>query len=66
MHMLESDIPPPVIKTFLGHVSITKTMIYASADFEMVSMYLRDKDPYAEQEEQNIIDQMPILPAFLL
>jgi len=49
-HMLESGIPLPVIKTFLGHVSISTTMIYASANYEMVSKYLRDKDPYAQQE----------------
>jgi len=47
-HMLESGIPLPVIKTFLGHVSISTTMIYASANFELVSKYLKDKDPYAE------------------
>ena len=32
-HMLESGIPLPVIKTFLGHVSISTTMIYDSANF---------------------------------
>jgi len=49
MHMLESGIPLPVIKTFLGHVSIATTMVYASANFELVGKYLRDKDPYADQ-----------------
>jgi site-specific recombinase XerD len=48
MHMLESGIPLPVIKTFLGHVSIATTMIYASANYELVNKYLRDKNPYAE------------------
>ena len=50
MHMLESGIPLPVIKTFLGHVSIATTMIYASANYELVSKYLRDKNPYAAQD----------------
>jgi site-specific recombinase XerD len=66
MHMLESGIPLPVIKTFLGHVSISSTLVYASADFEMVSRYLRDKDPYAEQENEEIKESMPALPSFLL
>lgn len=48
MHMLESGIPLPVIKTFLGHASIGTTMIYANANFELVSRYLKDKNPYAQ------------------
>jgi site-specific recombinase XerD len=50
MHMLESGIPLPAIKTFLGHVSIATTMIYASANYELVNKYLRDKNPYAEDD----------------
>lgn len=50
MHMLESGIPLPAIKTFLGHVSISSTLVYASANYEMVNKYLRDKNPYAEQD----------------
>jgi len=61
MHMLESGIPLPVIKTFLGHVSIATTMIYASANFELVSKYLRDKDPYAIQDAQINLRDSPIL-----
>ena len=65
VHMLESGIPLPVIKTFLGHVSIASTMIYASANYELVSKYLKDKDPYAEQDA--IPDQSggSIIPHFL-
>jgi len=65
IHMLESGIPLPVIKTFLGHVSISTTMIYASANFELVSKYLRDKDPYAEQDA--VVDHpvRSIMPQFL-
>ena len=54
MHMLESGIPLPVIKTFLGHASIASTMIYAYANYELVNKYLREKDPYAEQEDGTI------------
>jgi site-specific recombinase XerD len=67
MHMLESGIPLPVIKTFLGHVSIATTMIYASANFEMVSKYLRDKNPYATDVSNNT--EQPIdsfIPQFLI
>jgi len=64
-HMLESGIPLPVIKTFLGHVSISTTMIYASANFELVSKYLRNKDPYADQDA--VLEHMTgsIMPQFL-
>ena len=65
MHMLESGIPLPVIKTFLGHVSIMTTMIYASANFEMVSKYLRDKNPYADQENESSEHQGLVIPSFL-
>ena len=65
MHMLESGIPLPVIKTFLGHASIATTMVYAAADFELVSRYLKDKDPYAAQEVESTQEQNFVLPAFL-
>jgi site-specific recombinase XerD len=65
MHMLESGIPLPVIKTFLGHVSIATTMIYASANYEMVNKYLRDKNPYAEQDVA-AIPNGPVIPYFLM
>ena len=65
IHMLESGIPLPVIKTFLGHVSISTTMIYASANFELVSKYLRDKNPYAEQDAVLEHSIGSIMPQFL-
>jgi len=69
MHMLESGIPLPVIKTFLGHESIASTLIYASANYEMVNSYLRDKDPYAENDVdvQPNLSQLPqfSMPRFL-
>jgi len=64
-HMLESGIPLPVIKTFLGHVSIASTMIYASANFDLVSKYLRDKDPYADQDTALEQSDASITPHFL-
>jgi site-specific recombinase XerD len=65
MHILESGIPLPGIKTFLGHASIATTMIYAAVDFELVSKYLRDKDPYAAQEAVDSQEQSIVLPTFL-
>jgi len=65
MHMLESGIPLPVIKTFLGHVSIATTMIYASANFELVNKHLRDKNPYAECDSTFIQTEGSFLPYFL-
>jgi site-specific recombinase XerD len=66
MHMLESGIPLPVIKTFLGHASIATTLIYASANFALVSKYLKDKDPYAEVDDVTLgKDGRLVLPAFL-
>jgi site-specific recombinase XerD len=65
MHMLESGIPLPVIKTFLGHVSIGTTMIYASANYEMVSRYLRDNNPYAEQDSTVVQPAGLTMPFFL-
>jgi len=65
MHMLESGISLPVIKTFLGHVSIGTTMIYASANYEMVNKYLRDKNPYAEQDAIVVQPAGLTIPCFL-
>ena len=65
MHMLESGIPIPIIKTFLGHSSISSTMIYASADYDLVNKYLRDKNPYAEQAAVDEFVIVPIIPSFL-
>jgi len=66
MHMLESGIPLPVIKTFLGHVSIATTMIYASANYELVNKYLRDKNPYAGQDTDVIQPEGSFVPHFLM
>jgi len=66
MHMLESGISLPVIKTFLGHVSITTTMTYASANYELVNKFLRDKNPYAEHDSSVIQNDGIFLPQFLM
>jgi site-specific recombinase XerD len=65
MHMLESGIPLPVIKTFLGHVSIATTMIYASANYELVNKYLRNKNPYANLDEP-VVQKDDLMPHFLI
>ncbi|MFP3043601.1 tyrosine-type recombinase/integrase [Treponema primitia] len=36
MHLYQSGIPLSYIKDFLGHVSVTTTSIYASADTQMI------------------------------
>lgn len=41
VHMLESGIPLPVIKNFLGHSSIEVTMIYATVSDELKKMSKR-------------------------
>ena len=66
MHMLESGIQLPVIKTFLGHVSISTTLIYASANYELVNKYLRDKNPYAEQDLNVVNPADSFIPHFLM
>ena len=44
VHMLESGIPLPVIKNFLGHSSIETTMIYATVSEDLVNKYLRNRN----------------------
>ena len=65
MHMLESGIPLPVIKTFLGHVSIATTMVYAAANYEMVNKFLRDKNPYADTQYDSEQQPNSFIPQFL-
>ena len=40
--MLEAGIPLPVIKNFLGHLSIEVTMIYATVSDELKNKYIKD------------------------
>ena len=44
VHMLECGISLPVIQAFLGHESISSTVIYASVTPELANKYLRDRD----------------------
>lgn len=43
VHMLESGIPLPVIKNYLGHTSIETTIIYATVSADLTNRYLKDK-----------------------
>jgi len=47
VHMLECGVSLPVIQAFLGHESISSTMIYASITPELANKYLRDRDLHA-------------------
>jgi len=40
-------------------------MVYAEADFNLVNKYLRDKDPYAEQDFAEQFVEVPYVPDFL-
>jgi site-specific recombinase XerD len=35
MHLLQSGVPPEIIRDFLGHVDVKTTEIYARANLEM-------------------------------
>lgn len=48
VHMLESGIPLPVIKTFLGHESISSTMVYAEVTPELANKYLLEHSRLTE------------------
>ncbi|MEX2461112.1 MAG: tyrosine-type recombinase/integrase [Paenibacillaceae bacterium] len=56
VHMLESEIPLPVIKNFLGHTSIETTMIYATVSADLTNRYLKNKSILNDMipTEQNI------------
>lgn len=43
VHMLEAEVPLPVIKNFLGHMSIETTMIYATVSDDLINRYLKNK-----------------------
>jgi site-specific recombinase XerD len=45
VHMLEAEIPLPVIKVFLGHASIETTMVYAAVTPELAAKYLKERSP---------------------
>jgi site-specific recombinase XerD len=64
VHMLESGIPLPVIKNFLGHASLESTLIYATVSPELASKYLREKGFGARipKTTDNSKSQTPRLP----
>jgi site-specific recombinase XerD len=43
-HMLEAEIPLPVIKVFLGHSSIKTTMGYTTVSDELKDYYLKNRE----------------------
>ena len=49
VHMLECGNSLPVIQAFLGHESISSTIIYASVTPELANKYLRDRDIRSEE-----------------
>ena len=48
VHMLESGVPIPVIKVFLGHASISTTMVYAAVTPELANKYLSSRNKLLE------------------
>jgi len=66
VHMLECGNSLPVIQSFLGHESISSTIIYASVTPELANKYLRDRDIETEVlnnefAEKNISVRLPFL-----
>jgi len=53
VHMLESGIPMPVIKVFLGHASISTTMLYATVTPELANKYLVNRNQIFESIENS-------------
>jgi site-specific recombinase XerD len=66
VHMLESGVPLPVIKNFLGHSSIESTLIYATVTPELANRYLKEKGfgakvPKAEESDKQAWQSLPFL-----
>jgi len=66
VHMLECGISLSVIQAFLGHESISSTIIYASVTPELANKYLRDRDIQTERlinesTEEKISVHLPFL-----
>ena len=70
--MLESGVPLPVIKVFLGHSSIVTTMVYATVSDSLKDLYLKNRNiaddvlenidaaaqrPYSVKEELSFLKQ---------
>ena len=66
VHMLESGVPLPVIKNFLGHVSLESTLIYATVTPELANRYLKErgfgaKAPNVEEYKTLVVPALPFL-----
>ncbi len=66
VHMLECGISLPVIQAFLGHESISSTIIYASVTPELANKYLENRDVQLEgfindTETKKISVRLPFL-----
>lgn len=53
VHMLEAGVPLPVIKNFLGHVSIETTLIYATVTDELKNKYLKENSLIKDVSKKN-------------
>lgn len=65
VHMLEANVPLPVIKTFLGHENIQTTMIYATVSDALKDKYLLNRNfpDFSENEEKeySVKEDLPFL-----
>jgi site-specific recombinase XerD len=68
IHMLEAEIPLPVIKVFLGHASIESTLIYATVSPALAAKFLKEKssllDVKITEWKKPLIDTLPFLLKF--
>jgi site-specific recombinase XerD len=66
VHMLEAGESLAVIRAFLGHSSISSTMVYASVTPELANKYLRERGKVLDKfklapKEESIIASLPFL-----
>jgi len=66
VHMLESGVPLPVIKNFLGHASIESTLVYATVTPELANHYLKEKGfgvkmPKEDEHEKQTLSKLSFL-----
>ncbi len=65
VHMLESGVPLPVIQAFLGHATISSTMIYTTVTPELADKYLANRDiptiPDVNVPKKTVTEYLPFL-----
>jgi len=65
VHMLESGVPLPVIQAFLGHATISSTMIYTTVTPELADKYLANRDtpsaPKINTPKKTVTEYLPFL-----